>query len=195
MCLRLLLHRFPSLSTKFESEFGSSRNGNQIQFGSLLFKLTGPAQYLGKKKSIGVWLYYMQLSVFDRAVYSGEFRGGKEGNEFLRSTHCQTPFFAFFLVTEDFIAARGRGGGLALWVKETWTLHLSAEYSISSYSSYKRYYACWQDTGLSESMDLTLLWPSKNCPNKFCSAPKCLDSVAITELKGDRLRASRYYYC
>jgi len=29
------------------------------------------------------------------------------------------PFFAFFLVTEDFIAARGRGGGLALWVKET----------------------------------------------------------------------------
>ena len=27
-------------------------------------------------------------------------------------------FFAFFLVTEDMIAARGRGGGLALWIIE-----------------------------------------------------------------------------
>ncbi|MBE9256152.1 hypothetical protein IQ228_01760, partial [Dolichospermum sp. LEGE 00246] len=27
-------------------------------------------------------------------------------------------FFAFFLVTEDMIAARGRGGGLALWIRE-----------------------------------------------------------------------------
>ena len=28
------------------------------------------------------------------------------------------PFFVFFLVTENMIAARGKGGGLALWVKE-----------------------------------------------------------------------------
>ena len=28
------------------------------------------------------------------------------------------PFFAFFLITENLIAARGRGGGLALWIKD-----------------------------------------------------------------------------
>jgi len=73
----------------------------------------------------------MQLSVFDRAVYSGEFRGGKE-KEIYDQPIAKLPFFAFFLVTEDFIAARGRGGGLALWVKETWTFPSasSAEYQF-----------------------------------------------------------------
>jgi len=42
------------------------------------------------------------------------------------------PFFAFFLVTEDFIAARGRGGGLALGLRrlEHFQVHLSAEYQF-----------------------------------------------------------------
>lgn len=33
--------------------------GNQIQFGSLLFKLTGPAQYLGKKNLLAFDFTYM----------------------------------------------------------------------------------------------------------------------------------------
>ena len=60
----------------------------------------------------------MQLRLFGRAVYSGEFRGGKAtATDFSAQSIRTLPFFAFFLVTEDFIAARGRGGGLALWVK------------------------------------------------------------------------------
>jgi len=94
--------------------------GNQIQFGSLLFKLTGPAQYLGKKNLLAFDFTYMQLLLFGRAVYSGKFRSGKAtAKDFYNQPIAKLPFFAFFLVTEDFIAARGRGGGLALWVKET----------------------------------------------------------------------------
>ncbi len=60
----------------------------------------------------------MQLSLFGRAIYSGGFRGGKSGAvNFSTQSIAKLPFFAFFLVSEGFIAARGRGGGLALWVK------------------------------------------------------------------------------
>lgn len=86
---------------------------NQIQFGALLFKLTGPARYLGKKNIMAFDFTWMQLSLFNRTVY-----GSKFGNrtDFDLQSVAKLPFFAFFLVTEDLIAARGRGGGLAIWV-------------------------------------------------------------------------------
>ena len=98
---------------------GKVEIGNQIQFGPVLFKLTGPAQYLGKKNLLKFDFTHMQLCLFSRAVYSGKFRGGKAtAVDFYDQSIAKLPFFAFFLMTEDFIAARGRGGGLALWVKE-----------------------------------------------------------------------------
>lgn len=90
---------------------------NQIKFGSLLFKLTGPMKYLGKKNLLAFDFNHVQLSLFGRTVYSGKFRRGTGAVDFNHQSIAKLPFFAFFLVTEDFIAARGRGGGLALWVK------------------------------------------------------------------------------
>lgn len=93
---------------------------NSLQFGSLLFKLTGPAQYLGKKNITAFDFTHVQICLFNRAVYSGDFRGGEAAAmDFHHQSFAKLPFFAFFLVTEDFIAARGRGGGIALWVKKT----------------------------------------------------------------------------
>ncbi len=90
---------------------------NSLQFGSLQFKLTGPARYLDKKNLLAFDFTHMELSLFNRAIYSGGFRGGKLKNaDFEQQSISKLPFFAFFLVTKDFIAARGRGGGLALWV-------------------------------------------------------------------------------
>lgn len=98
--------------------FGTQTISNQIKFGSLLFKLTGPIKYLGKKNLLAFDFNHVQLSLFGRTVYSGDFRGGKlRAVDFNNQSIAKLPFFAFFLVTEDFIAARGRGGGLALWVK------------------------------------------------------------------------------
>lgn len=89
---------------------------NQIQFGALLFKLTGPARYLGKKNIMAFDFTQMQLSLFGRAVYSGKFRSGNFATDFNQQSVGLLPFFAFFLVTDNLIAARGRGGGLALWL-------------------------------------------------------------------------------
>lgn len=91
---------------------------NQVQLGGLLLKLTGPCQYLGKKNLLAFDFTRMQLSLLGRAVYSGNIRGGKvQAEDFYNRAIAKLPFFAFFCVTEDFIAARGRGGGLALWIR------------------------------------------------------------------------------
>lgn len=92
---------------------------NSLQLGSLQLKLTGPARYIGKKNLLAFDFTNIELSLFNRAIYNGGFRGGKLKNaDFEQQSITKAPFFAFFLVTKDFIAARGRGGGLALWVKQ-----------------------------------------------------------------------------
>ncbi|MDF5725672.1 MAG: hypothetical protein PUP91_35545 [Rhizonema sp. PD37] len=92
--------------------------GNQVQLGSVSLKLLGPAQYLGKKNLLAFDFTNMQISLFGRVIYTGQIRGGKQELDFENKPIGKLPFFAFFLVTEDFIAARGRGGGLALWIRE-----------------------------------------------------------------------------
>ncbi len=98
---------------------GLGEISNQIQFGPLLFKLTGPAQYLGKKNILAFDFTQMRLCLFGHTVYRGDFRGGTQTEDFYHQSITKLPFFAFFLVSQDFIAARGRGGGLALWIRET----------------------------------------------------------------------------
>ena len=93
--------------------------GNQVQFGITSFKLTGPAQYLGKKNLLAFDFHKMVFSLFGRTLYDGKLPGNKlKTEDFYKKPISQLPFFAFFLITEDFIAARGRGGGLAIWIKE-----------------------------------------------------------------------------
>ena len=91
---------------------------NQVQLGALLLKLTGPCEYLNKKNLLAFDFTQMELSLFGRAVYRANIRGGKvQAENFYNRGIAKLPFFAFFWVTEDFIAARGRGGGLALWIR------------------------------------------------------------------------------
>lgn len=109
-----------SSQTQTPDQTGKAEIGNQIQFGPLLFKLTGPAQYLGKKNLLAFDFTHMQLCLFGRSIYNGAFRSGKaQAEASYNQSIVKLPFFAFFWVTEDLIAARGRGGGLALWIRET----------------------------------------------------------------------------
>ncbi len=108
-----------SLSAALEPDLGRGEIANQVQLGSVSLKLTGPAQYLGKKNLLAFDFNQMLISLFGRAVYKKEIRAGKfQSEDFYNQPIAKLPFFAFFLVTEDFIAARGRGGGLALWIRE-----------------------------------------------------------------------------
>ncbi len=92
---------------------------NSVQLSAFSLKLTGPAQYLGKKNLLAFDFTQIQTSLLGRTVYSGQIRGGKDQSlDFYNQPIAKLPFFAFFLVTEEFITARGRGGGLALWIKK-----------------------------------------------------------------------------
>lgn len=111
----------PAQISFFPSQnLGEARITNSVQFGSLQLKLTGPARYLDKKNLLMFDFTQVEILLFNRAIYSGGFRGGKlKDADFYKRSVAKAPFFAFFRVTEDLIAARGRGGGLALWVKES----------------------------------------------------------------------------
>ncbi|MFB2898807.1 hypothetical protein ACE1CI_38325 [Aerosakkonemataceae cyanobacterium BLCC-F50] len=93
--------------------------GNQLHVGTISFKFNGPAKYLGKKNLLAFDFTQIQVGFLGFTVYSGNFRGGQKKNQEFDQKHIRDlPFFAFFAINENYIAARGRGGGLAIWVKE-----------------------------------------------------------------------------
>ena len=113
----------PKLASAFISFQPQSDNtgeiGNQAQVGAVRLTLTGPCRYLGKKNLLAFDFTRIEVSVFKRTLYAGDIRSGKtSGQEFEQRAIAQLPFFAFFLITDTLIAARGRGSGLALWIRE-----------------------------------------------------------------------------
>jgi hypothetical protein len=103
----------------YPSTSGTLTIGNQVQLGQLRLKLTGPARYLGKKNLMAFDFTQMQINLGAWTVYQGSMRGGQvQAESFEQQAIAKLAFFSFFLVTDQFIAARGRGGGLALWIAE-----------------------------------------------------------------------------
>ncbi|QMS89599.1 hypothetical protein HUN01_19180 [Nostoc edaphicum CCNP1411] len=119
----LYVPKFIAIHVSFDATLQQDSNkgeiSNQVEFGPVLLKLTGPVQYLGKKNLLAFDFNQMLISLFGRVVYNRPIRAGQiQTEDFYNQPIAKLPFFAFFLVTEDFIAARGRGGGLAFWIRE-----------------------------------------------------------------------------
>lgn len=92
---------------------------NQIQVGSVTVKFTGPLKYMGKKNLLAFDFSQIHVSVLGLTLYSGAVGKAKADHyDFYQQAIATLPFFAFFWVTDDCIAARGRGGGLALWIRD-----------------------------------------------------------------------------
>jgi hypothetical protein len=89
---------------------------NALQLGGVRLELTGPAKYLPRRNLMAFDFHTMTLSVFGWRLYSGRLPGRfSDPDEFEQRAIAKLPFFAFIAATDDYIAARGRGGGLALW--------------------------------------------------------------------------------
>ncbi len=114
-----LAHISFSAASQEDSNLGKGAITNSVQLSPIFLKFEGLAQYLGKKNLLAFDFTRIQLQLFGQTIYSGNVRGGKlQAENFYNQPITKLPFFAFFLVTENFIAARGRGGGLALWICE-----------------------------------------------------------------------------
>jgi hypothetical protein len=102
----------------YSADSNSGAISNQIQLGLMRLRFTGPCRYPGKKNLLMFDFTKVQLSVSGRDIYQTSIGSGKPAAvPFEERAIAKLPFFAFFWVTETAIAARGRGGGLALWVR------------------------------------------------------------------------------
>lgn len=91
---------------------------NVVQVGLVTLSVSGPAKFQSKKNLLAFDFTQLQLQILGIPIYKGYIRGGKTSEEkFYETSIAKQAFFAFFVIQPELIAARGRGGGLALWVK------------------------------------------------------------------------------
>ncbi|MEL7353114.1 MAG: hypothetical protein AAF050_24635 [Cyanobacteria bacterium J06649_5] len=97
--------------------FGSVTNS--VTLGALNLRLQGPTRFWPNTNSLGFDFTQIQASLGPLKLYDGAMRGGTSKNEaFKTQTLKDQAFFTYFLVQAECIAARGKGGGLALWVRQ-----------------------------------------------------------------------------
>jgi hypothetical protein len=91
---------------------------NSVEFGPLQLVLTGPTQFWSKMNILAFDFTRMKVSLFGLKLYDGYVRGGQNREaHFWEQSLKEQAFFTYFLVQNQSLAARGRGGGLALWTK------------------------------------------------------------------------------
>lgn len=119
--VKITLSYFSATNTsETPPEFQIGRVENSVEIGGLKLSLSGPTKFIEKKNILAFDFTKIAVQLFGVKVYSGYIRGGKESeNKFAQETVSKQAFFAYFLIQEKFIAARGRGGGLAIWGRIT----------------------------------------------------------------------------
>ncbi len=91
---------------------------NTVSVGLVKFTIEGPCQFNSQKNILAFDFTYLTMFILGAKIYSKNVRGGKTSDQkFFSQSLKNQAFFSYFLVTDKLIAARGRGGGLALWKK------------------------------------------------------------------------------
>ena len=99
-----------------EADSETGRVENSVQVGAIVLTLSGPTKFLVNKNILAFDFTRITVKVLGKTVYQGFIRGGEAREaEFFSLSVGKQAFFAYFLVEDGIIAARGRGGGLALW--------------------------------------------------------------------------------
>ncbi len=92
---------------------------NQVIFPGLKLTVSGLIKFLGKQNILIFDFTRIKIEVLGFKLYEGYIRGGLEKEKnFEEESIKNQAFFTYFLVENEIIAARGKGGGLALWSKE-----------------------------------------------------------------------------
>ncbi|WP_242024293.1 hypothetical protein [Trichocoleus sp. FACHB-591] len=114
----------PSTATdnaSYSTSFETGNVTNRVHLGQLQMALSGPTKLLSKNNILAFDFTRITLQLSKFSLYQGTVRGGEtsEAKFYAASVGVEKQaFFNYFLVQEDIIAARGRGGGLALWGRQ-----------------------------------------------------------------------------
>lgn len=80
--------------------------------------VTGSTQFWQKSNILAFDFTRMKVSLSGLKLYEGYIRGGRDREaRFYEQSLKEQAFFTYFLVENRCLAARGRGGGLALWTR------------------------------------------------------------------------------
>jgi len=91
---------------------------NSVELGPLVLIVTGSTQFWQKTNILAFDFTRMKVSLSGLKLYEGYIRGGRDREaRFYEQSVKEQAFFTYFLVENRCIAARGRGGGLALWTR------------------------------------------------------------------------------
>ncbi len=91
---------------------------NIVQVGTVRLSVRGPAKFLSKKNLLAFDFTQIRIQILGITLYDGYIRGGKASEDsFYQKNIAQQAFFAYFVINPQLLAARGKGGGLALWGK------------------------------------------------------------------------------
>jgi hypothetical protein len=85
---------------------------NRVRFGALDLELTGPCRIYDGRRILAFDFTHLRLAIGPVTLYRGQVR---DPAIFAEGSLKTQAFFSFFVVEGDRIAARGRGGGLAIW--------------------------------------------------------------------------------
>jgi len=99
-----------------EADSETGRVENSVQVGAIVLTLSGPTKFLVNKNILAFDFTRITVKLLGKTVYQGFIRGGEAREaDFFSLSVAKQAFFAYFMVEDGIIAARGRGGGLALW--------------------------------------------------------------------------------
>lgn len=94
----------------------AGRVENCVSWGPLQLHVTGPIQFRAPRNVLAFDFTQLQVRAFAKQLYRGPMRGGVDREaRFPELSITRQAFFTYFWVAPEAIAARGRGGGLALW--------------------------------------------------------------------------------
>ena len=91
---------------------------NSVALGQLKMTLTGPVKFWVKARCLAFDFTQIQVALGNLTLYKGRIKPEIADQEFFQQPLKAQAFFKYFWVSEQGIAARGRGGGLALWRRE-----------------------------------------------------------------------------
>lgn len=102
-----------------KSEDSKSNRGtveNRVDLKLLKLALSGPVKFLTPQNILAFDFTRMHLELLGITLYDGYIRSGTVNEaSFYTDSIKKQAFFTYFFVDKFAIAARGRGGGLALW--------------------------------------------------------------------------------
>ncbi|MEL7070162.1 MAG: hypothetical protein AAGN15_16115 [Cyanobacteria bacterium J06581_3] len=107
----------PELTLEFRDK-GIGAVRNQVNWAGLSFQLSGPTHYRQQMDILSFDFLHVRAQAGKLRLYNASVRGGfEQASAFVDQPLKEQAFFTFFAVTPTYLAARGKGGGLALWTK------------------------------------------------------------------------------